>query len=509
MTQKKLSGAAASATTPSTHSIYGTADITTPYNFDNDGYPARLAWPNDLAGAIAFRRRVTRLPKQADTTIAFVKAQREHYIHTMVQAVYSTDTAKDNPNFGGVAWFTLGGEHAVPPHEVEALCRVLFQAIIDRGEGGYRGLERADRLSKKLPAKVDFDCNCKTRIENAIVALREWKSICKDIIMSDSRIEDFANAPASAAKDKKTYRENNGTKKETIQKDRAFGVTAVHGAEAAEKLKAQGDLPPTARLGQHTKRRGRKNNKGTKQSAMSPQTQPQPQSQLSWSSSQPRDSESVGQTLLANMSESHLRDFDLLSQDLFGNAYPTDDASGLPQGPPAYELPDFGGTQQGQTFVPQQDRPSVPQPSQRFVPQQKQVLPSASPTYNSYGLGAPQQAPQSFSGYGHGQGLIPVNYSNHINLHGPYSFSNWNNPYGNFTSPMGSHGYGSGLNPSTPAAYVNDTENGSRHTASAATVPPQPTRPLNSAAKQFKHARTATMDAQYQPEPTRVKRDQA
>lgn len=246
MTQKNLSGAAASATAPSTHPIYGTADITTPYNFDDDGYPAQLAWPNDLSGAIAFHWRVTRLPKQAVTTIAFVKAHREHYIHMMVQAVYSTDAAKDNPNFDGVAWFNIGGEHSVLPDEVEALCRVLFQAIIDSCKGGYCGVKRADRLSKKLPAKVDFKCNCKSRIENAVVALREWKSICKDIVISDSQIEDFANAPTSAAKDKKTYRENNGTKKETIQMGRAFGVTAVHGAEAAEKLKAQGNLPPTA-----------------------------------------------------------------------------------------------------------------------------------------------------------------------------------------------------------------------------------------------------------------------
>lgn len=73
---------------------------------------------------------------------------------------------------------------------------------------------------------------------------------------------------------------------------------------------------------------------------------------------------------------------------------------------------------------------------------------------------------------------------------------------------MCSHAYGPDPNPSTPAAYINDMGNGSLHTVSTATGSPQPARPLNPVAKQFKHARTAMMDAHYQPEPTRVKRDQ-
>lgn len=186
-------------------STYGSVDVTAPYDFNSHGGPTQLAWTNDLAGATAYRSRVTRLPKQlraSDATIARVKARQENYIYQMVRAMFKIDTTKDNHTFEGISWFTHGHENVVSACDVEAACRVLFKAIIDRCEIGCCGLEREDRLSKRYPAKVDLDGTCEARINNVVLALREWKSVCKDVLTSNSKIEQLANAPASLAKDK-------------------------------------------------------------------------------------------------------------------------------------------------------------------------------------------------------------------------------------------------------------------------------------------------------------------
>lgn len=117
------------AAAPSTHLMYGSADVTAPYHLDNNGAPLQLAWPNDLAGAIALRRRLTRAPEHdplQDNTIAFVKANRENYLHLMVHATYSMDASMDSPDSAGARLFTIGGSRMVSPHEVEAMCRLLF-----------------------------------------------------------------------------------------------------------------------------------------------------------------------------------------------------------------------------------------------------------------------------------------------------------------------------------------------------------------------------------------------
>ncbi|KAF3033312.1 hypothetical protein E8E12_002221 [Didymella heteroderae] len=254
------------AMTPSTHLIYGSADVTAPYHIDNNGGPSQLAWPNDLAGAIAFLRRITREPEvdPLQDTLSLI-----------------IDTTKDRPGLDGVGWFTLGHEKMAPPHEFEAMCRVLFQAIITRCERGYRGLPRAERLSKNrhtrrrgtIPSwKVDLNCDCKTRIENAISSMREWKSICKVILVSDSQIEKFANAPLSTATDKKTYQGNNGTKDANSQNERAASVAAAYGPEAVDKLKAKGKLPTLSRPRKEMSEQDEVENKNPNISSASEQT---------------------------------------------------------------------------------------------------------------------------------------------------------------------------------------------------------------------------------------------
>ena len=243
---------------PSKHPIYGSAGITASYHFDINGFPSQLTWPNDLNGAIAFRQRVTRAPAQdslQDNTIALVKAHREQYIHKMVRAAYSMDVAKDNPDSGVVDLFTLGAEKMTAPQEAEAMCRALFQAIIDLpGADPLLEKRRVGGKGDQAPWQLDLYCHCKLRIERIILSMREWKGICKDILESDSAIEDFANAPFLTACNNKTFKGNNGnngTKDSNSQKEQAIAIAALYGSELVGELKAKaknGKLPPLSQV---------------------------------------------------------------------------------------------------------------------------------------------------------------------------------------------------------------------------------------------------------------------
>ncbi|KAF2626759.1 hypothetical protein BU25DRAFT_459038 [Macroventuria anomochaeta] len=480
----------------------GTVDDTAPYKFNDQGGPTRLAWANDLTGATAYRSRVTRPPKQlgtSDPTIARVKARQETYIYEMVQAMFKVDTVKDNPTFEGVFWFTRGHKNVVSAYDVEAACRVLFKAVLDRCEIGHRGLDREDRLYKKYPEKIDLNGSCEARINNVITALCEWKSICKDVLTSDAKIGQLANAPASIAKDKQKHWKNNKTKKESTQNDRVVAVTATQGAAAAALVVA-GNLPPVARVGRQKKTKPEKKNREDRDPSAPP-----PRTQAGSSSSKPSYTDRANKQCTAHLSEPDpLAGFDLESSDLSGHLQQPAGPGSLPQDPPVYGCTyPVGISQQGQSLVHQQGRLFASQPNQPFVPPQHQAIPSAYPKYNSGGFGATRQVFHSFSGYV--QGLVPVNLSNHFN--GPTYAPKFplSSPHGNPTTNMRSYNmYGTITPPKTPA-YGGTSTTDTIYAAAAAAVPSQPSRPLNPAAK---HYRTPTMDAQSQPLPTRVKRDE-
>lgn len=144
--------------------------------------------------------------------------------------------------------------------------------------------------------------------------------------------------------------------------------------------------------------------------------------------------------------------------------------------------------QQRQPYLPQQGQLFAPQPSQPFAPHQHQAIPSSHSSYNIHNSRTAHQASQTSNGYG--QGLAPVSFSNHSNLHGPTYISNdWaqasltyplSNPNGTFTIPVG--GYN-----------MHDfTSNGPMTSGySGTSVPPQ-----SRSNKLMKHARTPTMDVQ-------------
>lgn len=103
-----------------------------------------------------------------------------------------------------------------------------------------------------------------------------------------------------------------------------------------------------------------------------------------------------------------------------------------------------------------------------------------------------------------------MNYTSYgpISVHAPYSLNNWGNPYGDHASPISNNNYGNTQqNQALPETQGIDTGIGTLRAPGLTSTAPQPSR-FNPQARTFKHGRTATMDTQFQPPSTRVKRDQ-
>ena len=483
----------------------GLVNVNARYSFDAQGLPTQLAWVGDLNGALDHRHCVTlgpKVPPARDATINHVKSRQEQYIREMIQAVFNMDGIHDNPTFGGRKMFIHGHKSQVSGYDVEAACRALFAAIISRCEFGYRGSAHANRLLNqgKNFEHVDRDGNCQTRIDNIIKALKEWKSICKEIVLTDSKIYNLANAPASVWQDKMEQKINNETKKKTTQKERVAAATATKGAGVTAEAIAKGPLPPVARIGRKQERKHQHDGHQDRQGSTVTL-----ESQADFTVLPPATNITGGQFSTLIGIDDSITD----SQLLFPlTANPVDSL----QDPPAYasanpmSFSEYGpapSSNQGRSYASQQGRPFVPQPdAQPFVPQQHHNVPPRLPVRNSQVPALYQHTVHAFGGY---QGPVPVSY----HFSGPtYSFgdrgqnSSMFNSYSSLPTPnIGSYDMydlaaDQSMSPLPDGTSLNSTiqphqgvQNGLSHSKTAA-----------------KHNRTATMDAQFQPSATRYKR---
>ncbi|KAF3043069.1 hypothetical protein E8E11_001276 [Didymella keratinophila] len=438
-------------TTQQSASPLAVVDVNAQYAFDHNGRP-QLAWPNDLDGAFVHLN---------------FAALQDRYIGDVIVAVYNTTNICDNPDYTGIRNFTLGHDNKVSCFDVEAACSALFATILDHCTNGHRGL--TDRLNGSEVEAADRDGTCQIRVDNVLRSLREWKSVCKDILRCPSKIANLANAPATAWQDKLTQKNNNRTKKNNTQKDR----------ETGRKKNAQ------QQTGQQKKQRGQgKKAKAVVQSPAASSSEHESQMHTSSAVSQFPFVKSTAAKLmlssrvLENIGKQKIDDFDTWS-DPYRTFYSTADVGGLPQDPPAYDAPDFGGLpQQSQQSMNPYVKPSA-LPSHQFLPQQA----SAQPTYGGYGSGMGQSPSLGQNPYP--QGLSPRK----VRFRG---FNYLNNPYDNFAPPP-AVGYGSGYGPipnssSTSATYGDGLMNEITHVAGT---------------KMFFHRLL------FQSEPTRVKRGES
>ncbi|KAH8728562.1 hypothetical protein GQ44DRAFT_724035 [Phaeosphaeriaceae sp. PMI808] len=193
--------------------------------FDENGRPTWLLFTNDFAAVDMYRRRFKSSPTldpTTDDTIPVVIANKENHVADMIQAVYDTTNCQDNPNYEGIEYSTRGHPNSYQPKEVEATCWTLFQAVIERCQSGFRGHNDHNRLAPSRRGKLakqvqneDVLGSCQQRIRNVILALREWKSVCVEVVTSDDKVLNLANSPATHRRDKLTQKIANRRKAET------------------------------------------------------------------------------------------------------------------------------------------------------------------------------------------------------------------------------------------------------------------------------------------------------
>jgi hypothetical protein len=176
-------------------------DDTAPYQMDHQDLPV-LAIPHDEA--YSYRHRVTQEPyidPNEDESIVRVIDNRETYIRHIFAAFFNLNHVKDRPESKYRAKFQLGGEDAVSPYDVEACARIIYAAVVDRSQNGFRGAVACDynnkdkhkRWAKLIPE--DRGMRCEDRMAEVIKCLREWKIACHNVFEWDRYIVELVNTP--------------------------------------------------------------------------------------------------------------------------------------------------------------------------------------------------------------------------------------------------------------------------------------------------------------------------
>lgn len=211
------------------------------YQLNAQGFPTRLVFAS-IADARKHRNRVTREPELnplTDKTIGEVEAKAPYYVWRMVQAVFDTSVAKDQPQSTARERCTLTHQKAFPGTDVEVACYELLEKILDRCRNGFRGRSRDNR---NLPGAIhrqgkDMKATCKQRVDNVITCLRRWKVSCDDIMTDPYRMEMLANHPLATMEVKAANQRANGSKKKKIEE----------GNEALEQLNSNREKGKAAR----------------------------------------------------------------------------------------------------------------------------------------------------------------------------------------------------------------------------------------------------------------------
>jgi hypothetical protein len=177
-----------------------TSIVPDPYRFDQDGRPTGLVFSQNPQSAYSWHHRLRKGPSKPvaqDPTIGEVMLHQEDHIANMIQAVYNLEGVRDNIKFDGLRLPIRGGDDSVDEPDVEGASRCLFQKIIDYCHNGCccPGKDNAKYNAKYNAKDIDKALTCEAQVDEAIKALHIWKSVCKNVVFGDDKIEDFASGP--------------------------------------------------------------------------------------------------------------------------------------------------------------------------------------------------------------------------------------------------------------------------------------------------------------------------
>jgi len=235
------------------HAIQQAGPVLSTYQFDQNGRPTQLSFQNNPQGANDHRygpkQPPPRTPSQ-DPTIAYIAERTEECVMDLMQAFYDVSNYHDNQG-NGPLFCTLGEPDAFPAVDVEATCRAVHRILIDHCRFGYSGHPDKDRLGFTRTGKkqkriqlIDRDCDCYTRFVNVLNLIRTWKSVCADLVYSDTFIAGVVNAPVSIMNDRPVSKASNGNRLE--KKRKADEIIQQHKTEQEGRRHKSAPTDPLA-----------------------------------------------------------------------------------------------------------------------------------------------------------------------------------------------------------------------------------------------------------------------
>ncbi|KAF2659132.1 hypothetical protein K491DRAFT_775788 [Lophiostoma macrostomum CBS 122681] len=157
------------------------------------------------ADCIADRYLVTEPPSirpENDATLQAVLQRSDELVSLLVTGVYSMDDIQ-NPE-STEARLVRETEREV----VTATCTLIMTALIHRCVLGYCGHKKRNKARQD-----DRRLVCTERFFRVYQALREEKTLCRDVLQEDSEITYLVNAPMTALKTKKNQKHTNDSRK--------------------------------------------------------------------------------------------------------------------------------------------------------------------------------------------------------------------------------------------------------------------------------------------------------
>jgi hypothetical protein len=199
-----------------------------------------------------YRRRATRFDRvpycdpTTDTTIAEIEHDRQRHVMRIYNAITSGEDAKDNRGSIAMKRWVLDAHY--PADLVEAFAHKVFDCLLAQAKDGFRGWVHNDYVADERKGDdIDKEIDCAGRLENIIVALKEEKTICEDVMNSACQIRMFVNAPRAYANRKHQNRVGNskrGRTKDTPELDsKAARTSRGRGRRGRTRSSAASDLP--------------------------------------------------------------------------------------------------------------------------------------------------------------------------------------------------------------------------------------------------------------------------
>jgi hypothetical protein len=105
---------------------------------------------------------------------------------------------------------------------LEATCREIFLALIDRCKNGFRGPTQFNKVLKPHRGlEPDANATCAQRMQNVVNAPLWNKRVAKDMLFEDWKIRLLVDHPLAYDKEKDSQKGSNDQRRKRLQSERA------------------------------------------------------------------------------------------------------------------------------------------------------------------------------------------------------------------------------------------------------------------------------------------------